>query len=106
MPEEPCEITVKELEPGTPEYLAEQERIEEIMERHLPMFQRQPGFVGIRVTGEWTEDFWDTFGLLGINILVVKDLDQTTLPVADRIPDCIEGVPVRRYAVGIFDSPD
>ncbi len=101
---EPCEITVQELEPGTPEYQAELERIEEIMERHLPMFQRQPGFMGIRVAQEWTEDFFDNFGLLGIAVFVVEDIDQTTLPVADRIPDCIEGVPVRRYAVGNFTT--
>ena len=31
----------------------------------------------------------------GINVLVTEKVDQSTLPLADRIPVCLEGIPVK-----------
>lgn len=70
------------------------------------MLERHPVFVGTGVSQEWTEVTFDTFGLPGINVMVIQKLNQSALPADQRIPECIEGVPARRYAMGIFDMPD
>ena len=38
--------------------------------------------------GEWTDT-------VGIEVMVTNKVDQSTLPPEDRIPDCLEGVPVQ-----------
>ena len=68
----------------------------EIMRKYESLFERQPnyessafGFLTNEDTGELD---WDR---VGIEVLVTKKVDQSTLPEADRIPDCLEGVPVQ-----------
>ena len=71
------------------------ERIEELEKKYRGLFERQPGF--------WTttpgllrgEDREPVEGTRGLLIIVEEILDQSTLPKAERIPECLEGVPVQ-----------
>lgn len=69
------------------------EYIHQVRLKYDDLFSRQPNVHGVgegffRVgPGEWTET-------VGINVYVTKKVDQNTLPPEDRIPDCLEGVPV------------
>ena len=86
-------IIVKE-ESMTPEIYAEDaERAEAIRHKYDDLFWRQPNVHGVGIgiieneNGEYTNR-------AGFIIDVTKKVDQSTLPPEDRIPDCLEGVPV------------
>ena len=68
----------------------------EVQEKYRSLFERQPNYEGSGfgfLTNEDTGELdWDR---VGIEVLVTKKVDQSTLPEADRIPDCLEGVPVQ-----------
>ncbi len=70
------------------------ERRHEVRLKYDPLFWRQPNVYAVSEgflrdgRGGWTED-------RGINVLVTKKVDQSTLPPSDRIPDCLEGIPVK-----------
>ena len=71
------------------------EYIHKIRVKYDPLFWRQPNVTGVgegyfREDGEWTE----TSGII-VSVAVGKKVDQSTLPPEDRIPDCLEGVPVQ-----------
>ena len=69
-------------------------RIRQIRLKYEPLFERQPNYSGLGegsfkdADGDWT-DTW------GIVVYVTKKVKQSTLPTADRIPACLEGVPVQ-----------
>ena len=70
------------------------ERIHEVRLKYDRLFWRQPnvfmvseGFLADG-RGGWTEDS-------GINVKVTRKVDQRALPPEDRIPDCLEGIPVK-----------
>ena len=69
-------------------------RRHEVRLKYEPLFLRQPYFNGLGEgtfkdeNGEWTD-------VHGIKVFVYKKVDQSTLPPEDRIPDCLEGVPVQ-----------
>ncbi len=69
------------------------ERIHEVRVKYDLLFWRQPNVFAVGEgffkdeNGEWTEK-------VGISITVTKKVDQSTLPPGDRIPACLEGVPV------------
>ena len=70
------------------------ERRHEVRLKYDPLFWRQPNVYAVSEgflrdgRGGWTEE-------KGINVQVAKKVDQSALPAEDRIPDCLEGVPVR-----------
>ena len=70
------------------------ERIIEVRNKYRPLIRRQPNYHGsgpanlLDENGEETET-------MGITIRVTEKVDQSTLPAEDRIPDCLEGVPVQ-----------
>ncbi len=70
------------------------ERIREVMLKHKALFERQPNYDGLSggyfrdADGNWTET-------VGIIVSVSERVDQNTLPTADRIPACLEGIPVQ-----------
>ncbi len=78
----------------TPHATPTDERIHEVRLKYDPLFGRQPYYGGVGEglfrdeNGEWT-------GTVGIIVHVAKKVDQNTLPPEDRIPDCLEGVPVQ-----------
>ena len=47
------------------------------------------GYTRYRANGH--EGWLDT---LGIELMVMKKVDQGTLPLEERMPDCLEGIPV------------
>lgn len=70
-------------------------RAVEVSNELKPLFKRQPGFVGaetgflidertIRSTKSW-----------GILVFVKEKVDQDTLPLEDRIPEELDGVPIQ-----------
>ena len=71
----------------------ERERIEAIVDKYEDLFRRQPGLNGYGVVSVSDENGQPTDKMV-IEILVTKKVDQSTLPPEDRIPDCLEGVPV------------
>ena len=79
----------------TPEiYEADVERAESIRHKYEDMFWRQPNIYGtaIGIIFDESGEFTDRAGFI---ITVTKKVDQSTLPPEDRIPDCLEGVPVQ-----------
>ena len=74
----------------------------QVMRDHQERLFRQPNFTGSGVrffTGsgsEYSRPGPGVTGKWGILIeLTSKKIDQSTLPETDRIPDCLDGVPVR-----------
>ena len=76
----------------TPEITAKY--IHEVRLKYDPLFWRQPNVWGVGegyfrdADREWNE-------IVGIVVSVTKKVDQSVLPPEDRIPDCLEGVPVQ-----------
>ena len=103
--EEPCEASLSPKEGNmtteTESPDERRERIHEVRGRYDPLFRRQPnvdliseGFIKDE-NGGYTET-------VGILIHVTEKVDQSTLPPEDRIPDCLEGVPVQFRVGGPF----
>ena len=70
------------------------QRINVVREKYGALIRRQPGWWGLG-TGNLVDAVGERTGPLGIIISVEKILDQSTLPPEDRIPDCLDGVPVQ-----------
>ena len=72
------------------------ERIHQIREKYDSLFWRQPNVFGVGegtfrdADGNWTET-------KGIVVLVSKKVAQSTLPTANRIPACLDGVPIQIF---------
>ena len=70
------------------------ERRHEVRLKYDALFWRQPNVYAVSEGylrtggGEWLET-------KGINVKVTEKVDQSTLPLADRIPVCLEGIPVK-----------
>ena len=70
------------------------ERINAVREKYKALIERQPTRWGTGTgllrdaEGRLTEG-------LGITIHVEKKVDQSTLPPKDRMPDCLDGIPVQ-----------
>ncbi len=71
-----------------------------VLYRHESLFWRQPNVYDVSTgflrdgKGGWT-DTW------GITVWVTEKVDQSALPPEDRIPDCLEGIPVK-----VTEEPD
>ena len=79
----------------TPEiYAQDVERARAIRHKYDDLFWRQPNVngVGIGIIETENGEYTDRAGFI---IDVTKKVDQSTLPPEDRIPDCLEGVPVQ-----------
>ncbi len=66
----------------------------EVVEKHVDLFKRQPNYWGVGPANLLDKNGKET-GIRGIIISVTEKVDQSTLPAEDRIPDCLEGVPVQ-----------
>ena len=80
----------------TPESLHDDvERARAIRHKYEDLFWRRSNVWGVGIgefrdeNGEWAGGPW------GFVISVTEKVDQNTLPPEDRIPDCLEGVPVQ-----------
>ncbi len=65
-----------------------------VRKKYEPLFMRQPNVWNIG-EGLFTDENDENTGESGIVVFVTKKVDQSTLPPEDRIPDCLEGVPVQ-----------
>ncbi len=71
------------------------ERIVEVFDKHRSLFERQPGYNAYVAGIHLLDENWERSDVLGLEILVERVLDQGTLPPEDRIPDCLDGVPIQ-----------
>ncbi len=75
-----------------------EEHVDEVARKYRDLLYRQPNvhtvITGIIVDGN-KADVRDIEWVEGIEVWVYKKVDQSTLPEEDRIPDCLDGVPVR-----------
>ena len=66
----------------------------DVIKKNADLFKRHPFYQGVGNTipksGNVARD-----RMVGIELFVTEVVDQNTLPVQDRIPDCLEDVPVR-----------
>ena len=95
-----CSKVGANLEEGEQSMTATAEKIHEVRLKHEAEFERFPGYIGI-AEGHLINDDWSR-DLSRSGIIVVVDrevdrstfsvVDQSTLPVDERIPSCIEGV--------------
>ncbi len=70
------------------------QRIDTVRDKYRDLFHRQPGLTGIGA-GITLDSDGDAAGPLGIIIWTRKLIDQSALPPEDRIPDCLDGIPVQ-----------
>ena len=65
-----------------------------VRNKYEPLFWRQPNVYATGL-GLFTDENDEITGASGIIVMVSKKVDQSTLPPEDRIPDCLEGIPVQ-----------
>ena len=83
----------------TEDYKTARARALQVMHNHLDLFTQQPGLTGV-VVRPLTNDAGETISQPAIYVEVLKMLDQDTLPLESRIPDHLDGVPVRFERTG------
>ena len=96
------EITMNTTNWNTPE------RRHEVRLKYDPLFWRQPNVFGVG-EGFFGDGHGGSLETKGIVISVTRKVDQSTLPPEDRIPDCLEGIPVQVIeeeppTIGIFEN--
>ena len=69
------------------------EHVKAIREKYEDLFWRQPNIVHVGEGGV-RDERGRRIGKRGIKVFVTKKVNQRTLPSEDRIPACLEGVPV------------
>ena len=77
---------------ATPEIT--EERILEVRDKYRSLFRRQPNYQG-NGPSDLRDENGERTETRGIIIYVTKKVDQGALPAEDRIPDCLEDVPVQ-----------
>ena len=65
-----------------------------VRDKYEPLFRRQPNVYSTGV-GYFTDENGKLTEMWGIIVRVTEKVDQNTLPPEDRIPDCLEGIPVQ-----------
>ncbi len=70
------------------------QRIDDVRDKYRGLIHRQPGLMGIG-SGILLDSNGDATGPLGIIIWTRKLIDQNSLPPEDRIPGCLDGIPVQ-----------
>ena len=70
------------------------ERILEVISKYRPLFERQPTWHG-HGPSSLRDENGERTKTRGIIVRVTKKVDLSALPPEDRIPDCLEGVPVQ-----------
>ena len=74
-------------------YNVTDERIHEVRVQNDGLFWRQPNVFRVG-EGHFRDENGNWLDTIGIVVGVTKKVDQNTLPAKDRIPDCIDGIPV------------
>ncbi len=83
------------------------ERLHEVRLKYDDLFWRQPNVWGV-AEGSFSDGSGGFTDTIGIVILVTTKVEQSTLPISDRIPAFLEGVPVQieeRNPPRSFPSP-
>ena len=72
------------------------ERRDEVLSKYLGLIMRQPNWHG-HGAGNFKDENGERLDIEGITVIVYPMVDQNTLPPEDRIPDCLEGIPVQIF---------
>ena len=75
-------------------YSGDVARARAIRHKYEALFWRQPNVHGVGI-GIIEDENGEYTNRAGFVITVTEKVDQSTLPVEDRIPDCLEGIPVQ-----------
>ena len=70
------------------------EYMHQVRLKYDPLFWRQPNVFAVG-EGIFQDEEGNLIQKSGIIVTVTKKVDQNTLPHGNRIPDCLEGVPVQ-----------
>ena len=62
--------------------------------KYDPLFWRQPNVNSVGI-GRIRDENGEVTNKWGISVFVSKKMDQSTLPPEDRLPDCLEGIPIQ-----------
>ncbi|MCY4528113.1 MAG: hypothetical protein OXD46_03665 [Chloroflexi bacterium] len=65
-------------------------RVLQVRDRNVDVFRRHPHYIGASVGVVSRDD-----RTLIINVIVRELIDQETLPEESRVPNCVDGFPVR-----------
>ena len=65
-----------------------------VRDKYKPLFNHQPNYYSTSL-GLSIDENDELTEVGGIIVYVTRKVDQSTLPPQDRIPDCLEGVPVQ-----------
>ncbi len=71
-----------------------QERRDEVLSKYESLILRQPNWHAYGA-GHFMDKNGEWLDISGIAVTVYPMVDQSTLPPEDRIPDCLEGIPVQ-----------
>ena len=72
------------------------EKAEAVVKKYKDLIERQPHWYSYGAKFMWDEETErPDYDRVAIVISVIKKVDQSTLPEADRLPDCLDGVPVQ-----------
>ena len=90
-----CRVLLQKAEGSTadPIRLTSEYR-HEVRLKYDPLFWRQPYVRGVS-EGRLKDGRGGWLRTRGINVIVTTKVNQSTLPPEDRIPDCLEGIPVK-----------
>ena len=88
------EVSMTNPNENTLEERARRQALEQkVRDRYEPLFWRQPNVHSTSI-GLFLDENDERTGHSGIIVSVTRKVDQSTLPPEDRIPDCLEGIPV------------
>ena len=92
-----CDISlcgVKIKEGGSSTTVNTPERRRQVRNKYDPLFWRQPNVHGVGL-GRIRDEKGEVTNTWGISVFVAKRVDQRRLPPEDRLPDCLEGIPIQ-----------
>ena len=90
---EPNSSADEESLTATPEIT--REHIIEVREKYRDLIRRQPNYSGSGGPALLMDENGESTQVRGIIVRVTEKVDQSAIPAEDRIPDCLEGVPVQ-----------
>ena len=106
--EEGGEITVTTEDADSTANRPTRDELWDVIDKYGPLLDQQPTVWSIG-PGRLDDEDGNPTDEMGIVLLVDKKVDQSELPPEDRIPDCLDGVPVQiiedKYEPGIDFFP-
>ncbi len=71
-----------------------------VRNKYRPLLRAFPHYQGLSYGDYRADETGELVGGYGITLKVLEQTDQSTLPESQRVPECLDGVPVRIIKVG------